>query len=145
MFDLIADFNVEKLYIALSAIVAILIWLEAAMLRANQGKIPSSTLFYAIGAINSVWVLVTGAAWYFLEFDSLFMSVPAVYLLYVVAGWVYGARLVRDADEITDPADLVFSGQYLAFFQSFALVFFGLCLGVLFAPEQLARLELGWL
>ncbi|MDO5651724.1 MAG: hypothetical protein Q4G13_06285 [Moraxella sp.] len=127
--------TLEMVYVALSAVVAILVWVEAMLLRKNAGKLPDSMVFYAVSMTSSVWVVISAIALYFLDFVGVAISVPVAYGLYTLLGWVYSARLLGKDGLPDSPDDIVMPDKYLAFSQSFALVFFGLCTMVLFMPE----------
>lgn len=124
----------EVLYVVASLIVAVLIWVEASLLDKNEGKFPTTGAFALISFITSSWLIVSGIALYFLEFDRFAISVPVVYGIYSVAGWVYGARLMGDTGVPDDPMEFVVPVKYLSFSKSFALVFAGLCVFVLASP-----------
>lgn len=117
------------LYVVASLIIAILIWTESILLAKNQGKLPSTALFSVISVLTSSWLVVSGVALYFLDFHGVMMSVPVVYGIYSVMGWIYGARLIDDVPD--DPKDFVVPAKYLTYSKSFALVFAGLCVAVL--------------
>lgn len=119
----------ELVYVMGSLLVAVLIWVENTMLARNGGKLPSSRLFTIISVITSSWLVVSGLALYFLDFYGVMMSVPVVYGIYSLMGWVYGARLINDVPD--DPKDLVVPAKYLTYAKSFSLVFAGLCVAML--------------
>lgn len=118
----------EVLYVIASLVVAVLIWVEASLLHKNQGKFPTTRLFAVVSLITSSWLLVSGVALYFLEFEGIAKAVPVVYGIYSVMGWIYGARLMEVPD---DPRDLVVPDKYLSYSKSFSLVFTGLCVATL--------------
>lgn len=128
---LLTHATLENLYIVASLIVAVLIWVESQMLDKNAGKFPDNGIFSMISLLTSAWLVVSGAALYFLEFGRFAISVPVVYGIYSVMGWFYGARLMQDTGIPDDPRDLVVPVKYLAFSKSFSLVFTGLCVFVL--------------
>ena len=76
MFDVLLD-NYEYLYILASFIVAVLIWTESALVTKNGGRLPESTFFAVISIITSSWLVVSGVALYFLDFDGVAISVLA--------------------------------------------------------------------
>lgn len=123
----------EWAFVAASAVVAVLVWVESGWILKNAGKLPESGAFAAISLITSSWLVVSGLALFFLELDNLQMSVATVYGLYCVAGWFYSAKLISLTD-IDDPRDLVIPEKYLNFSRSFALVFLALCIFVLLVP-----------
>lgn len=128
LFDLLPPHaTAENLYIVGSLMVAIMIWVENTMLANNAGKLPRSRLFAIISFWTSAWVVVSAAVLYFLTFDRFAISVPVVYGLYSVMGWIYGARLMKDTGMPDDPRDLVVPVKYLSYAKSFALVFFVFC------------------
>jgi|GEM_PF-330932 len=127
----LSDFVI--LYILASLIIAILIWVESAWVARNGGKIPQNNLFAVISILTSSWLIVSGLALYFLEFDGVLMSVPVVYGVYSLLGWIKGAKLIGD-DLPDDPKEIVLPSKYLTYSQSFALVFAVLCVGMLTLP-----------
>lgn len=130
-------FEFESLYIALSAIIAFVIWIQISLLRRNGGRMPRATIFHILSLSDSLWVPISVAAWFFLDFDELAITVPVSYMVYTVLGWVYAAKTIKAGDTLPErPEDIVFDKGYLSFCQSFALVFFGLCLMVLFLPQD---------
>lgn len=132
----------EMTYIAASAVVAVGIFIQSIMLRRHQGKMPSSPTFRFLSLMDSVWVLVSAAALYFLDFDHLAISVPVVYGIYTLLGFFYAAKTIKGehSDIPETPEDIVFDVRYLNFCQSFALVFFGLCLVLLLSAYQFIHL-----
>lgn len=119
--------NWQSAYVAGSMVVAVAIWIENIMLKRHDGKLPETPIFYVLSALDSLWVLVSCVAVYFLDFNSIVMSVPVVYILYTVGSWVYVIRTMNEGDMPTSPDDIVFTHGYLSFCQSFALAFFVLC------------------
>lgn len=115
------------IYVAASMMVAVAIWLQNIMLKRCAGKLPDSPFFYILSMLDSVWVVVSCVAVYFLEFNSIVMSIPVAYMLYTFSSWVYAARTMNDGEIPTSPDDIVFADSYLSFCQSFAIVFFLLC------------------
>lgn len=129
--------STETMYVAASAVIAVSVWLEAMMLRRNAGKLPDSSLFFVASGLGSLWVLVSAVAVYFLEFDDLTICVPVAYGLYTVLNWIYSAKVLSGDSFPDNPNDIVLPPKLLSFSQSFAVVFFGLCMLVLFRPESL--------
>jgi hypothetical protein len=121
-------------YIVLSAVVAVLIWIEGEMLKRNAGKLPKSPLFKVSSLLDTAWFFVSTVLLYVIDFAPLAMTVPAAYGIYTVFGWVYGTRLLKRKGIPNSPEDLVVPPKYIAYSQSFALIFFALCLLVLAAP-----------
>lgn len=130
MFD---ELSFERIYILASAMIAVLIWIEASWMLKNAGKLPQSALFAWISLMTTAWLVVSGLALFFLDFNGLSMSVPVAYGIYSLMGWIYGARLISTKD-IDDPKDIVLPAKYLNFCRSFALVFALLCGFVLAKP-----------
>lgn len=120
-------FELETLYVIASLMVAILIWVEAMLLDKNNGKLPTTGAFGLISLVTSAWLVVSGVALYFLEFDRFAISVPVVYGIYSLMGWIYGARLMADTGIPEDPMDFTVPVKYLSFSKSFALIFALLC------------------
>lgn len=130
MFD---ELSFERIYILASAMIAVLIWIEASWMLKNAGKLPQSALFAWISLMTTAWLVVSGLALFFLDFNGLSMSVPVAYGIYSLMGWIYGARLISTKD-IEDPKDIILPANYLNFCRSFALVFALLCGFVLAKP-----------
>ena len=124
----------QNIYVALSAVIAVLIWCEAEMLKKTDGKLPKSTFFHVSSVLDTGWFFVSIWVWFSLNLQSLAMAVPAAYGIYTVFGWIYGTRLLRRKGIPDTPDDLVIPTRYIAYSQSFALIFFALCLLVLSAP-----------
>ena len=122
------------LYVACSLVIAVLIWIESAMLEGNGGKFPEHSTFGVISLLTSVWLVISGLALYFLELGRFAVSVPIVYAIYSVAGWVYGARLMKDVAIPDDPRDMVVPLSYLSYSRGFAVAFAVLCVFVLMSP-----------
>lgn len=121
----------EYVYVLLSLGIAILIWVESTLLERNERKFPKNSAFGMVSMATSSWLLISGLALWLLEFDRFAVSVPVMYAIYSVMGWVYGARLMRDTGMPDDPMDVVIPAKYLSFNKSFALSFAGLCLFVM--------------
>lgn len=121
----------EQLYVFLSAWVAIAIWLQMRLLRKNNGKMPESSLFHALSFFDSIWILISAAALYFLEFKGLSVTVPVIYGVFTFLGFFDTARAIKNHGGMPEhPEDIVFDKRYLSFRNGFALVFFGLCVTV---------------
>lgn len=121
-------------YVVFSAVVAILIWLEGEMLKRTNGKLPKSVLFQLSSLLDTAWFFVSIAMLYVIDFTPLAIAVPAAYGIYTVFGWIYGTRLLRRRGIPDSPEDLVVPPKYIAYSQSFALIFFALCLLVAVSP-----------
>lgn len=136
------NISFEMTYIAASAVVAVGIFVQIVMLRYNKGKMPSSGVFHLLSLLDSLWVLVSAGALYFLDFDRLAISVPVVYGIYTLLGFWFAARTITGTrgDIPSSPDDIVFDVRYLNFCQSFALAFFGLCLWLLLSAYQMITL-----
>lgn len=124
----------EVAYIALSALIAVLIWYEGQVLKRTGGKLPRSKLFHFSSLLDTIWFFVSLAVLYLLKLDSLALAVPAAYGIYTIFGWVYGTRLLKKEGLPDSPSDLVIPEKYIAYSQSFALIFFSLCVLVLASP-----------
>lgn len=121
-------------YVFFSAVVAVLIWIEGEMLKRNAGKLPKSALFKFSSLLDTAWFFVSTLVLYIIDLAPLAIAVPVAYSIYTVFGWVYGTRLLKRNGLPDAPEDLVVPAQYIAYSQSFALIFFALCLLVLAAP-----------
>jgi hypothetical protein len=121
-------------YIVLSAVVAILIWLEGELLKRSDGKLPESSLFKFCSVMDTVWFFISVVMLYIIDLSPLAVAIPAAYGLYTVFGWIYGTRLLKRKGIPDSPKDLIVPAKYIAYSQSFALIFFGLCLLVLASP-----------
>lgn len=121
-------------YVILSAVVAVLIWIEGQMLKKTAGKLPESIFFHISSLIDSAWFFVSLAVLYLVNLSPLALAVPAAYGLYTIFGWVYGTRLLKRGGLPDSPKELVIPSKYVAYSQSFALIFFGLCVLVLASP-----------
>ncbi|SUD91399.1 hypothetical protein [Psychrobacter phenylpyruvicus] len=127
----LANINPPSIYIALSAGVAALIWIEGQMLKKTEGKLPKSKFFKASSLIDTLWLFVSIAVVYLLDFKSIEMAVPVAYWIYALSGWVYGSRLLKRSGLPASPEELVIPKPYIAFSQSFATTFLALCVFVL--------------
>lgn len=121
-------------YVTLSAVVAILIWIECSMLKRSEGKLPKSSLFKFSSFVDTAWFFVSTIVLYTVDLAPLAVVVPAAYGIYTVFGWIYGTRLLKRKGIPDSPADLVVPVKYIAYSQSFAMIFFALCLLVLASP-----------
>lgn len=133
----------ETIYIILSAMIAIIIWFEGQALKTTDGKLPNSSWFHIGSLIDTLWFFVSVAVLYFFEFESTAMSVPVAYGLYSLFGWVYGTKLMSQDGLPDSPESLVVPKSYIAYSQSFSLIFFMLCMLVLalpWLPIQLPKL-----
>ena len=126
--------NPQFAYIVGSAIVAVLIWIEGQMLKGNKGKLPKSSLFRISSLLDTAWFFISVAMLYVIDLTPLAVAVPAAYGIYTVFGWVYGTRLLKRRGIPDSAEDLVVPDKYIAYSQSFALIFFALCLLVLSSP-----------
>ena len=124
----------QFVYVALSAVVAVLIWIEGEMLKKTEGKLPKSKFFQISSLLDTVWFFISVAILYLIDLTPLAIAVPAAYGLYTTFGWVYGTKLLRRKGIPDSPQDLVIPSKYIAYSQSFSLIFFGLCILVLSAP-----------
>ena len=118
----------QTIYVVLSAVVAVLIWIEGQMLKRSDGALPKSTVFHTFSLIDTAWFFVSLWVLYSEDGMSIMTSVPVAYSIYTVFGWVYGTRLLRRRGIPDSPDDLVIPPKYIAYSQSFALMFFVLCL-----------------
>lgn len=126
--------NPQFAYIGCSAVVAILILIEGEMLKRNNGKLPKSLFFRVSSLLDTAWFFISVAMLYVIELTPLAVAVPAAYGIYTVFGWIYGTRLLKRTGIPDSTKDLVVPYKYIAYSQSFALVFFALCLLVLSSP-----------
>ncbi len=101
------------------------------MLKRNGGKLPKSAFFQICSLIDTAWFFVSTVMLYMLDFTPLAIVVPAAYGIYTVFGWIYGTRLLKRRGIPDSPADLIVPPKYIAYSQSFALVFFILCILVI--------------
>ena len=101
------------------------------MLKRSEGALPKSTVFHAFSLIDTTWFFVSLWVLYAEDGLSIMSSVPVAYSIYTIFGWIYGTRLLRRRGIPDSPDDLVIPPKYIAYSQSFALIFFMLCLGSL--------------
>lgn len=121
-------------YITLSAVVAVLIWIEGEMLKNTDGKLPQSKFFQISSLLDTLWFFISVVMLYVIDLTPLAVAVPAAYGIYTVFGWVYGTRLLKRKGIPDSPQNLVIPTKYIAYSQSFSLIFFALCLLVLTSP-----------
>ena len=121
-------------YITFSALVAVLIWIEGEMLKRNDGKLPRSQFFKIASLLDTSWFFLSVVMVYLIDLAPLAAAVPAAYGIYTVFGWVYGTRLLKLRGIPDSVDDLVIPSKYIAYSQSFSLIFFALCLLVLASP-----------
>lgn len=126
--------DAQTIYVMLSAVIAILIWIEGQMLKQTDGKLPKSKIFHVSSLLDTAWFFVSLAVIYVLELESIAVAVPVAYGIYTLFGWVYGSRLMKKNGMPDSPEDLIIPMPYIAYSQSFALIFFALCLLVLALP-----------
>ncbi len=126
--------NPQFAYIVCSAVVAVLIWIEGEMLKRNAGKLPKSKLFQISSLLDTAWFFISVVMLYVIDLTPLAVAVPAAYGIYTVFGWVYGTRLLKRRGLPDSAEDLIVPPKYIAYSQSFALIFFALCLLVLASP-----------
>ncbi len=130
----------ETIYIALSAIIAVIIFFEGQTLKATEGKVPSSTLFHIGSLIDTLWLLVSVVCFSYLTFQSVQVCVPVAYGIYKLFGIFHGVKLIKADGIPDDPDDLVIPPRMIAYDQSFAIIFFALCVFVLFVPMPIINL-----
>ena len=121
----------QFVYITLSAVVAVLIWIEGEMLKKTDGKLPKSKFFQISSILDTSWFFISVMMLYVIDLTPLAVTVPAAYGIYTTFGWIYGMRLLRRKGIPDSPKDLVIPAKYIAYSQSFALIFFALCVFVL--------------
>ena len=124
----------QFIYITLSAVVAVLIWIEGEMLKKTDGKLPNSKFFQISSIIDTSWFFISVVMLYTIDLTPVAVAVPAAYGLYTTFGWIYGARLLKRKGIPDAPKDLIIPAKYIAYSQSFSLIFFALCLLVLSSP-----------
>ena len=124
----------QFIYITLSAVVAVLIWIEGEMLKKTDGKLPNSKFFQISSIIDTSWFFISVVMLYTIDLTTVAVAVPAAYGLYTTFGWIYGARLLKRKGIPDAPKDLIIPAKYIAYSQSFSLIFFTLCLLVLSSP-----------
>lgn len=130
---------VEFFYVIASMVVAVGIILQGWFLNKTNGKMPENNLFYVCSLLEMVWILISGLSLYFLEFDNLAICVPVGYLVYGFLSFFYGAKTINSETLPSSLDDIAISQQYISFCQSFAVVFLGLCAGVLYFSFNLLQ------
>ncbi|WP_320158592.1 hypothetical protein [Psychrobacter sp. NZS113] len=103
------------------------------MLKTTDGKLPQSKFFKISSLLDTSWFFISVVMLYVIDLTPLAVAVPAAYGLYTTFGWIYGTRLLKRKGIPDSPKDLVIPAKYIAYSQSFSLVFFALCLLVLSA------------
>ena len=126
--------NPQFAYVVCSAVVAVLIWIEGDMLKRSAGKLPKSLLFQISSLLDTAWFFISVMMIYIIDLTPLAVTIPAAYGIYTVFGWIYGTRLLKLRGLPDSAEDLVVPSKYIAYSQSFALIFFALCLLVLASP-----------
>ena len=121
----------QFVYVTLSAVVAVLIWIEGEMLKQTDGKLPQSKFFKVSSLLDTLWFFISVVILYVIDLTPLAIAVPAAYGIYTTFGWIYGTKLLKRKGIPDSPKDLVIPAKYIAYSQSFSLVFFALCLLVL--------------
>ncbi len=124
----------QFVYLALSAVVAVLIWIEGEMLKRTEGKLPKSALFKFSSFLDTAWFFVSTMALYLIDLAPLAITVPIAYSIYTIFGWVYATRLLKRRGIPDSPEDLIVPPKYIAYSQSFSLIFFALCVLVIASP-----------
>jgi len=66
-----------------------------------------------------------------MDLTPLAIAARAAYCVYSTFGWIYDTKLLKRKGIPDSPKDLVIPSKYIAYSQSFSLVFFALCLLVL--------------
>lgn len=126
------NLSMEFFYVIASMVVAVGVFLQGWFLSKNDGKMPDNSLFYIFSLLEMLWILVSALSLYFLEFDNLALCVPVSYLIYSLLSFFYGATDSINTETLpTNIEDIAVGQKYISFCQSFALVFLGLCVGVL--------------
>ncbi|AWT48636.1 hypothetical protein DLE54_03185 [Psychrobacter sp. YP14] len=128
----LSQINPQIIYMILSAVVALLIWIEGEMVKATLGKLPKSRFFHLISVIDTLWFFVSISVLYWIDLNPLAMTVPLAYAIYTTGGWIYGTVLLRRSGGMPDtPEDLVIPKPLVSFGQAFSVTFFALCIFVL--------------
>ena len=104
------------------------------MLKKTDGKLPNSKFFQISSIIDTSWFFISVVMLYTIDLTPIAVAVPAAYGLYTTFGWIYGARLLKRKGIPDAPKDLIIPAKYIAYSQSFSLIFFALCLLVLSSP-----------
>lgn len=127
-------FSFTSIYIAMSAFVAIIIWIEGSKLISTKGKMPNSNWFYVGSILETLWFFVSGTILYFVEMSPIYKVVPVVYMIYSLYGWVYITRLISNHELPNSAEDIIIPKPYIEYSQAFAMVFLLLCIGLLILP-----------
>lgn len=101
------------------------------MLKQTDGKLPQSKFFKVSSLLDTIWFFISVVILYVIDLTPLAIAVPAAYGIYTTFGWIYGTKLLKRKGIPDSPKDLVIPAKYIAYSQSFSLVFFALCLLVL--------------
>lgn len=109
----------------MSLLVIVGIWIQIALLKKNQGKYCVHPAFALLSLLDSVWVFVSLAMFFWGNLIGIARVVPFFYVLYTILAFFYAAHTMNGGQEIPQrPEDFEFSASYLSFAQSFCLVFF---------------------
>ena len=101
------------------------------MLKQTDRKLPQSKFFKVSSLLDTLWFFISVVILYVIDLTPLAIAVPAAYGIYTTFGWIYGTKLLKRKGIPDSPKDLVIPVKYIAYSQSFSLVFFALCLLVL--------------
>ena len=104
------------------------------MLKRTEGKLPKSALFKFSSFLDTAWFFVSTMALYLIDLAPLAITVPIAYSIYTIFGWVYATRLLKRRGIPDSPEDLIVPPKYIAYSQSFSLIFFALCVLVIASP-----------
>lgn len=129
LFHLSGDWSF--LYVLFSLVVAIFTWVRADLIMKKRGKLLDGAFFQFMSVICSLWILASIAALYFLDFGRYAISVPVMYVIYRIGGFIYSSQLLKDEDLPANPSDFVIPDKYLIYSKSFALAFVLLCVCVM--------------
>lgn len=134
MINSFSDLNdiLPSAYIFASLFVAFCVVVEASLLERNGGKIPSGRFFVLVSIVSTAWTLISGLAWFLLEFQLFGSVVAFIYPLYSIIGLLYSARLMRGVDLPDDPTKIALPIKYLHYCRSFGIAYFALCLVAIF-------------
>lgn len=133
----LANINLPSIYIALSAGGGT-VNLDRGALKKTEGKLPKSKFFQVSSVVDTLWLFVSIAVVYLLDFKSIEMTVPVAYWIYALSGWVYGSRLLKRSGLPASPEELIIPKPYIAFSQSFSTTFFALCVFVLLFSKPIS-------
>lgn len=123
----------QNLYVFASLCIGLGIGIQSLWIAKSGNKLPNHRLFFILSTADSLWVLVSAAALYFIDFSFFANAVPVVFLIYTAAGWVHAVK--NFGDDVASLEDVVFSVQYLQFCKAFCVLFCLLCACVLFFPD----------